>query len=734
MGRLIRIPGHDCYYDVGTSNKSFVMLSRDLKQQGVKNFYFMLELNDPSLINVDPYAKNKDGSPALTRDQIERIILECTRNPWYYLREISRIPDQGGTYVRYEANRGNIAQAWCIVHGLDSWLCLRRQKGKTQSALALQSWMYLFGTSNSSFIFVNKDGDNAKENLIRLRDQIDLLPVYMRAESIVEEDGKRVKSTKNATKLSNAINKNSIIIKSKATSYDKALSLARGLTANVLHFDEPEFTDHIETIVGNSVSTFETAAAHAKANGAAYARIFTCTPGDLDTKAGKEAQNLLNRTLPWSETFYDKTREEIDHIMTAKGDQCNKIIYIEYQWYQIGDTKEFIDNLAAKIGNPITIRRELFLQRIHGSSDSPFDQEDIQYLFEVQRNPIEEMWINDYYEFDIYEKLNPRIPYLVGIDCSTGTGSDNNAITIWNPHTLEPVAEFQSSYIGETKYEELIINLVLDHIPRACVIIERNSVGDGIIDHLLHSPIANNLYFDKNKDLMDTKLRESEETAQSMLKRNTVQKKFYGVYTNGSSRETMFTILSRHVNEYKEKFVTKNITKDIASLVRTRSGKIEAGPGFHDDSIMSYLMCMYVWYHGNNLEYFGISKGAMDESELNKGTKRPDDIDSTLVSPELINEVKKNEDAYLNYENIMRNIARKSQAESLKMKKKLQVTGTEFDNIDQEIIEDFENSTALRMDLFDDLNSGVSRRDDEGSLSDSMDPWDPFSTRNNDNW
>jgi hypothetical protein len=46
---------------------------------------------------------------------------------------------------------------------------------------------------------------------------------------------------------------------------------------------EPEFTNHIKTIVANSVSTFETAAANAKRNHAMYGRIFTCTPGDLDT-------------------------------------------------------------------------------------------------------------------------------------------------------------------------------------------------------------------------------------------------------------------------------------------------------------------------------------------------------------------------------------------------------------------------------------------------------------------
>lgn len=143
------------------------------------------------------------------------------------------------------------------------------------SALAFQVWMYIFGTSNSQFIFVNKDGDNAKTNLRRTRDLIDLLPEYMQSKSIVNNDGTREKGKENATEITNPVNDNSIITKPKATSYDRALSLARGLTAPVLHFDEPEFTEHIKTIVSNSVSTFDTAAANAKRNHAMYGRIFT---------------------------------------------------------------------------------------------------------------------------------------------------------------------------------------------------------------------------------------------------------------------------------------------------------------------------------------------------------------------------------------------------------------------------------------------------------------------------
>ena len=45
---------------------------------------------------------------------------------------------------------------------------------------------------------------------------------------------KIVKAVKNATSMKHPITKNRIIIKSKATSYESALSLARGLTAPLI--------------------------------------------------------------------------------------------------------------------------------------------------------------------------------------------------------------------------------------------------------------------------------------------------------------------------------------------------------------------------------------------------------------------------------------------------------------------------------------------------------------------
>lgn len=722
MGNRIKRIGNK-YYDTGTSNKSFLQVAKDLKSLGIHNYYFMLEIYDYSLVNIDPYAEN------LTRDQISRIMTECTRNPWYYLREICRIPDQGGVGIPFKANRGNIAQTWLTLHGIDSWLCLPRQQGKTISFLCLLAWAYSFGTNNSTFIFVNKDSGNAKENLQRLKDIIDCLPEFLRFDQIMEEDEngkvKLVKAARNATSMKHPITKNRIIIKPKATSYESALSLARGLTSPILHFDEPEFTPYIKTIIENSVSTFETASRNAKKNGAMYCRAFSCTPGDLDTSMGQEAQEVLSHTTKWSEHMYDMRYDSLNDdknelLQYVKNNGGNGIVYIEYSYKQLGLTDEWLRNMYNKIQNPVVVKREILLQRIRGSSDSPFDQEDIEYMASMVQPIIDELYLCDHFRFDIYKKLERLTPYLVSIDCSTGTNGDSNAITVINPYTVRPDAEFKCPYIGETQFEKLIIELVQQHLPRACIIIERNSVGDGIIDHLLNSPIRSNLYFDKNKDLVEANLADQSNVV-SMLKRQGDQKKFYGVYTDNKSREDMMAILFRRVAEFKDDFVTKNITDDIAHLVRFKSGKVAAQVGFHDDSIMSYLIGMYVWYHGNNLSMWGIVKGAKEIENQNQGLHRSvEDIENMDILPaDTIAAMKKQEKVRKenDYETIMREALIKAQRESLELHKKGLVENETLDRSQEVQLEEIYGNNSIDMSFFDEMNGMGSDNDSSSNLS-----------------
>lgn len=424
----------------------------------------------------------------------------------------------------------------------------------------------------------------------------------------------------------------------------------------------------------------------------------------MDSRAGQQSQKLLNKTAKWSESFYDKGPEYVEEMLSAQGEGCNGIVYIEYHYNQIGKTEEWLQRISQKIGNPLTVRREILLQRLHGSSLSPYAQEDIEYIVSTEHTPIDEMWLMNFYKFDVYEPLDKNIPYIAGIDCATGTLGDNNAITLINPYTCRPAAEFECSFIGETKYELLIKELVKE-LPRVVLCIERNSIGDGIIDHLLYSEVNHRLYFDRSLNLLQDKMDKTS-TIESMLKKEAKKKTYYGVYTSGQSREDMFSILNVRVSEHKDDFIAHNIIRDISGLVKLSSGKIAAGPTSHDDSIMSYLIAMYVYTHGNNLEVFGVHKGQDPDRLPNQGMKRPEDIDPNLVDPSLIRgamEARAKEARMNEFEQLMKNAIRQSQQDSYKLSKAGLVDNI-YNESEEAIVYDDGSYDDEELSFFDELN------------------------------
>lgn len=293
------------------------------------------------------------------------------------------------------------------------------------------------------------------------------------------------------------------------------------------------------------------------------------------------------------------------------------VVYIEYSYREIGLTNQWFRETAAKIGDKVTVRREILLQRIRGSKLSPYDMDDLDMIISYAKKPKRSVTIGDYFTLDIYDELVRDRIYIVGVDCSTGTGKDSNAITVVDPYTELPVAEFNSPYIGEPAFTRVIIELVTKYIPKAILCIERNHVGSAIIAFLLESQIGGRIYFDKYKELVEEKMKQIE-TKEDMLKSLAKQKTYYGVFTEGHSRELMFSLLSERVQHNQKDFVTQNITNDIAKLVY-KGGKTQAIEGWHDDSVMSYNICMYVLKYGNNLSMFGFERGDIIADTLKPG-------------------------------------------------------------------------------------------------------------------
>ena len=699
-------------YDTETKNISFLQVAQDLRRLGIKNNMFFLKLYDKTLQGIDPH-----GPVAVLSDEIVfRMVTECQRNVWYYLREVARIPDQSNSKgVPYKLNRANLAATWCFVNNIDHYLTIPRQTGKTQSIIANLTWAYLFGTTNSAFAFFATSQELASDNLDRLKSQRALLPPFlqMREQCVIDA----VLNTKdvevdNLRKIYNPLSKNTIVTKSSAKSTESATKLGRGNTLPITYMDETEFISYIDVIVEAAGPAFSTASDNAKRNKSAYCRIFSSTPGDLDSPSGIAASKILAKTYKWSEGFYDMDINKVKDIIDANAE--NGIIYIEYSYKQLGLDEKWFRKLCKVVNNnTVAIKREILLQRIRGSNDSPFSEEDLMAIQELKPNKVEEFYINELFRVDVYKKLRKDFPYIVGVDCSLGVGIDNTAVSIINPYTLQVDAEFRNAYMSGPDIKKFIFTLVRKYIPNALLCIERNANGSTIIDELALTSISRNIWYNPSKDLVsaDSKVKNGSLIQEAETRR------MRGVYTGKNSRELMMALLYETVAEHKDRLTSDFVIDDILKLV-SKKGKIQAGAGAHDDSVMSYLIGLYVYTYAKNLSRWGIVRGAREPGTDPHDDRGAQEADAYEYMKENLSDSEYNMFAQQHYmADVMANLQKQRDAEMAKLMRESEALDNKVNalnavsDLDAEEYEyDYDRAketggwSTYQLDEFDDLN------------------------------
>lgn len=599
-------------YDYKTKNKSFLRLYDTYYKMGIKNNRFMLAIYDTDLIGVDVY------SPIMPKDLQLKIILECMINPWYFLREVCRIPTDGtplepGGGVPFIADRNNIASWYLFINGIDHYVSKSRQRGKTQGCISEFNYAFHFGCISSKQLFFNKDKPQAAENLGRLKDQRDLLPKWMQMRSIVDENGKIDTGTDNILSYKSPVTNNKIMVMPKAVSKEAATKLGRGSTAALQYYDELDFTPYFNEIIGAASFAYSTAADNAKKHGNLYGRIFSSTPGDLDTRDGAEAAKFVSRMLKWEDKFLDEPINKLSKILHSPS--YNKIVFVEHSWQQLGLSIEWYENQCALVDyDQIKIMREINLKRIHGSNQSPFKQSDLMYLINHVKDPVQSIDISkNLCPFKIYDTIKPSKVYILSIDPAEGLGGDNNAATLINPLNQKPVMEFRSPYVSQTDFGKMLIQFLDRFCPRSLIVIENNK-GRELINFFRNTKYVHNLYYNDNKDFKAPvdKINEYGDIVKSAYESRAI-----GLNTSRSNRPVYYAILENVMYENKDLLYTEYLVDDVCGLIKKPTGRVEAGSGKHDDNIMSYLMGLYVLNNSTAefLERFGIYKGMPEEED-----------------------------------------------------------------------------------------------------------------------
>lgn len=631
-------------YDIHTKNRSFLETSVVLKNHGVKNCYFMLQLFDESLVGVDPY------SPDLTPEQKVRIYAEIRKNKWYFLREVYRLQDQGNENgIQYKLNIGNLAQSYCQLLNINFISLLPRQVGKTQGVLADITWVTMFATNNTDIIFMNKQFPDAIENGKRYETNRMLLPKWLRDIVLDRED------TNNQDKKRIAKLKNTILIKPAATSVDQAEKLGRGLTCPILFFDEFAFLKHNNLVFNSAFPAWNTASENAKRNNSPYSIMITTTPNNIDTAEGEYCHRILDESCKFQFEFYDYSEKEIKDYMKTHAKNPT-FMHIQYTWKECGKSDEWYEKAKAAC-EKIKLRREYDLEWTKSTDDSVFTEEQLDLISEYVKKPIFELSIQTnsktetslgaLRKISFYEKPDFNKHYLVGVDVATGLSQDNSAITIIDPFDFHVVGDFMDPKIDTDSFRNLIEQLVTMYFSKAILIIERNSVGTNILDIFMKNPkIEPRLY-------REVKERTAERVIQDGINVKSKNKTLvYGVITDKSSRAKMFDMLPSIVDDEYRSVCSPRLYADIKHLVKVKGGRIEADKRFHDDILMSYLIVRYAIFYGRFLQdRFGInSMPSTYQMVKNSSSKAALKLTAQLKKEDQTNIDNRNDlDSYLTY-------------------------------------------------------------------------------------
>jgi len=219
--------------DMKTKNKSFIRIAGLYKRMGIKNHAFMLALHDSELQGVDPYSED------LTSDQKLRIAREVKVNPWYWFREIMRVPPPAGSDpIMFRANRANIATLWLAFNHITGYLIQPRQTGKSLTGDGLDAYMLNTGAANSDVSLITKDEKLRIKTSVQVRELISLTPKYLQLLS-----KKDIKNNERVT--INALG-NSMNLYVGRNDKKAADNLGRGMTSPIVRIDEFAYIYNID--------------------------------------------------------------------------------------------------------------------------------------------------------------------------------------------------------------------------------------------------------------------------------------------------------------------------------------------------------------------------------------------------------------------------------------------------------------------------------------------------------
>ena len=576
--------------DTKTTNKSFIRVAQIYKAMGVENHAFLLALHNPDLQGVDPF------DPNLTTEQRYAIVTEVSENPWYFFREIIRIPTSGTLAgISFIANRANIAYLWCCFNHLTTMIIMPRQTGKSVVADSCNTYMLIAGGTNIKMVLFTKDNGLRVSNIERLKSIFDLLPWYINTRDKSDSNNTEnitINSLKN--RLDTVVGQNTLA---------GAMKVGRGLTVAILQVDELAFIPHVKESLETALAATGAARENAKNSGSHYYNTYTTTPGYINTEEGAYAKWIYDGCARWTEKFLDlPNQDELNDTIRKNTRRGNLSVLIEYNHRQLGKTDEWLKERILE-ANATGDRAEAdFLNKwSQGSAASPISKENLIRLRDSLMSKkyvdisTEGYVMNWYVEEDEVVNGLPGRQVVLGMDSSEMIGNDYTALCGRDVSTGEVLC---TAIINETNVLTLsnfIANLLIKY-PNMTFIPEAKSTGVAIIDTVAQIFISKGYnpftrIFNYIADERDTnkeyaKLWDNISRGFGLSDIYNKYRREFGYRTSGvgkNSRDNLYGTSFNSSIKYTAHLVRDNeLITELESLV-IKNGRIDHPNGGHDD-------------------------------------------------------------------------------------------------------------------------------------------------------
>lgn len=603
----------DAIWDTNTRNKSFLDYAILLRDMGVENHLWPLQLHDPDLVGVDPH------DPNITPAMAAKVAIECKRNFFYFIREVARDPSGSPEDpIFFRANRGVMALYWMFFNSILVILIMIRQTGKSFGVDWLHIYLSNIRLTKTEISHMTKDEKLRGREVDRLKGMELALPPYLKQRSTRDPGNTEV------MKISSLGNFIKFYLPNKSPKL--ADIVGRGMTTPVVVADEWAYLFNNFITIPVMLSATLAAREISRRKNEPYGTVFATTSGKRDTPEGRYAYKVTSDAAVMTEKFYDcQNQETLKKAVIAASPGKQLHVNCTYNHRQLGYTDEWLQERLRESMNddPVQVRADYLNEWPSGSASSPFDQdtaEDIRnsevadYLTLIEgKDAYSVRWY--YTENEIRIKM--QAPHVLAVDPSQAIGRDSIGIVLRNAETGE-VAMVCDINEGNLMYvAEWLCSFLIKWLSVTCVI-ERKDQGPMIIDYLIHYLMAAGInpfrrLYNQVVQFADEFPDRYAEVNSNMLPSAEVlnkYKKLFGWNTSGgngiTSRRELYGSTLRSAARYTRHSVRdRKLILQILGL-EIRGGRVDHGEGEHDDLVIGWMLSYWLLTVGRNLDYYGI--------------------------------------------------------------------------------------------------------------------------------